>query len=470
MAQLAKAPVSKTGDSRFESWLPRSPAPIIPGVRRALAIAVVSTLLLAPGAADAAVRYASPGGGTVLGCERETPCSLEYAIAVAKANDEVVVLPGLYSVRTKIETSVPLTVRGETVDSPSLPGGGSRPQIVGAPTVTPLESTARLTISDLTMSSRETGLGTLVAVGDGSVFERLDLVASGEGVAALRPGNSFTVTNSLLRGNGEFAGALFLQGTETGLGTVRNSTLIGSGPGSTGLGVFAALAGATNTIEAVNVIADAVTDVSATAAPGAGVAIALDHSNFDTSMGPVTGTANQTAPPLFVNVASGDFHQAPASPTRNAGITDPANGATDLDGNPRAYGGEGFGCDAPRSAPVTDIGAYEDIYAIAVPAIFCRPGIRIPDTRITAAMIRSEAGRAKFRFRAVGRATGFQRKLTRAKPKARSKKRPKPKKFRKCSSPKAFRNLRPGRYRFAVRAVNEGAIDRTPAKRRFRYS
>jgi hypothetical protein len=27
VAKLAKAPVSKTGDSRFESWLPRRPAP-----------------------------------------------------------------------------------------------------------------------------------------------------------------------------------------------------------------------------------------------------------------------------------------------------------------------------------------------------------------------------------------------------------------------------------------------------------
>jgi hypothetical protein len=28
VAQLAKAPVSKTGDSRFESWLPRSALPL----------------------------------------------------------------------------------------------------------------------------------------------------------------------------------------------------------------------------------------------------------------------------------------------------------------------------------------------------------------------------------------------------------------------------------------------------------
>jgi hypothetical protein len=57
--------------------------------------------------------------------------------------------------------------------------------------------------------------------------------------------------------------------------------------------------------------------------------------------------SNQTAAPTFVNAAGGDFHEAAGSPTIDAGITAPAIGTTDLDGNPRTIG---------RS---TDVGAYE---------------------------------------------------------------------------------------------------------------
>jgi hypothetical protein len=432
-------------------------------VRRAILIALAG-LLVVPGAAGAAVRYAAPGGGSVLGCERATPCSLSYAIIAAGADDEVVVTPGTYPVAATIEAVVPLTIRGEVASVP-LAGESRRPRIVGAPGVTPLESSERLTVADLTVESSETLSGTLYAVGDGSVFERLELVATGETSNALRPGNDFTLTDSLLRASGKEAGALFLQGTETGSPALRNDTLIGSGQESTGLAVFVTNPAATVAIAATNVIASAATDVSAGATPGGTGAIALDHSNFDTSSGQVSGSATQTAPPLFVDSAAGDFHQAAGSPTIDAGVADAANGPTDLDGNPRAYGGR-YGafsvCGGAAGPPVPDIGAYEEIYAIAVPAMICRPPLTRPNTRITAAKIRKPLGRATFRFKAVGRATGFQCRLIRgAKKTARLW-------FKKCSSPAIYRNLKPGRYRFFVRAINGPLADTTPAKRRFR--
>ena len=437
-------------------------------MRRALAIVVACIVLSVPAAAGGAVRYASPGGGEAPPCTQAAPCSLAYAITAAAPNDEVVVAHGLHEVTATIVASVPLTIRGETKDgTPTL--GGRRPQIVGAPTVTPLESTARLVASDLRISSYASSLGALVAVGNASVFERLELLATGEGTSALRPGVGFTLTNSMLRTDGEFSSALFLQGTDSGSGVVRNSTLIGTGPESSGLALYVALPTATVTLQAVNVIADAATDVNVSATPGGTGSVFLDHSNFNTSKGSVTGTANQTAPPVFADAAGGDFHQRFGSPTVDAGLNDPANGTTDLEGQPRAYGGPNVfpTCGGAASPPVTDIGAYEEIYAIAVPAIGCpRPRVVRPNTRITAAKIRRAAGRAKFRFKAVGRATGFECKLTKAGPQA--KKSAKPKRFRKCYSPKAYRNLSPGRYRFAVRAINKGAVDRTPAKRRFR--
>ena len=92
------------------------------------------------------------------------------------------------------------------------------------------------------------------------------------------------------------------------------------------------------------------------AAAGTTADITAAHSDFDPStiqsIGPGTldtSTENISAPPGFVDVASGDFHLAPGSSLVDAG--DPAGLApgevdTDLDGNPRVVGR-------------TDIGAYE---------------------------------------------------------------------------------------------------------------
>jgi len=154
------------------------------------------------------------------------------------------------------------------------------------------------------------------------------------------------------------------------------------------------------------------------------------------------------------------------SPTIDAGISDPANGPTDLDGIRRDDGSQVyFVCGAGVNPPQTDIGAYEELQAVPTIAPSCRPPAR-PDTRITAARIRKDVGRAKFRFKATGPATGFQCKLVRGRPKPGKRRRPKP--FRACSSPKAYRKLKSGRYRFLVRAENAGAVDSTPATRRFR--
>ncbi len=40
--------------------------------------------------------------------------------------------------------------------------------------------------------------------------------------------------------------------------------------------------------------------------------------------------------------------------------------------------------------------------------------------------------------------------------------------FRTCRSPKTYKHLPPGRYRFTVRAVGAGGTDLTPARRTFR--
>jgi hypothetical protein len=65
------------------------------------------------------------------------------------------------------------------------------------------------------------------------------------------------------------------------------------------------------------------------------------------SLPATNGIRNITNPPLFVNLAGGDYHLQSSSPCVNSGNTAYITAATDLDGNPRVQGG------------TVDIGAYE---------------------------------------------------------------------------------------------------------------
>jgi hypothetical protein len=301
------------------------------------ALAALSLVLSAP--AWAAPRYASPSGG---GDCLTTPCSLATAITGANPGDEVIVGPGTYAVETKITAPVALSIHGAV--------GQARPRIVGASTVTPLESFATLHVSDLRIESTDSDLGSLFVVGDGSTFTRLQLLATrtddGSGLA-LRPGTTFILRDSLLiASGGMFSGAVFIQGVATGLATIRNVTAIASGSESTGIAVTVVNPSATVTVDVRNVIAVAATDFSA-AAPSGAVVFNVSYSNFDSASGITAGVGNQSAAPVFVDLAAEDYHQAPGSPTIDAGVDDPQNGSSDLDGNPRPTG------------PVPDIGAYE---------------------------------------------------------------------------------------------------------------
>ena len=176
----------------------------------------------------------------------------------------------------------------------------------------------------------------------------------------LRPGDDFTLTDSLLEANGSSSAALFLQGTEAGEAQLRNDTIITFGPESIGVGLYVTLPAATVMIHATNVIADAATDANAGGTAGSTGTISFDYSNLDTMTGAVSAANSETAPPLFVDAAAGNYHEAFGSPTIDAGINDPANGETVLDGDPRALPGS-IGCGGPERPAITDIGAYERV-------------------------------------------------------------------------------------------------------------
>ena len=107
-----------------------------------------------------------------------------------------------------------------------------------------------------------------------------------------------------------------------------------------------------------------------------------------------------------------------------------------------------------------------------------------PDTKITKVKINQKKRRARFRFIAIGTASGFQCELLKPKKKHHKKKHhkkpraqaveakkhhKKPKaKFSRCRSPKTYKHLKPGRYTFKVRALNSAGIDPTPAHKAFK--
>ena len=178
--------------------------------------------------------------------------------------------------------------------------------------------------------------------------------------------------------------------------------------------------------------------------------INVSHSNYATTgmtgagasaLTHIIGDAtDQSTPPAFVNAAAGDFHQVAGSPTIDAGVNDPANGANDPDGDPRTLNGK------------TDIGAFE----------FVPAGPPLPNTKITKASIKATEHEATFSFEAIGLATGFQCALVKVKS-------PQPSpSFSTCRSARTYKHLKSGRYIFEVRALNSAGSDPTPATRKFK--
>ena len=82
-----------------------------------------------------------------------------------------------------------------------------------------------------------------------------------------------------------------------------------------------------------------------------------------------------------------------------------------------------------------------------------------PDTEITKARIRSRKRKAIFVFEAIGNGRAFRCELRRNQLKAR---------VRNCRSPQLYRRLKPGRYRFEVRAIGPGGQDASPATKHFK--
>lgn len=325
--------------------------------RRATILAAGLAALLASAApAAAAERHASPNGSGTK-CTRAEPCSLAQAIVKAADGDEIILAGGEYQVAEPLVSVAPnLHIHGDFE--------GPMPRVRTSTFTAPINVISpgsRLSHLDIEITA--TGpIGAFCP--PGGRVDRVRVAAVGTiGARGMTLYNGCEIRDSLIIADAPGAVAI---GTDASVGTVtgvvRNVTALADGDGSAGISAQAdPLLPGDIAIDLKNVIASGRTADLVSRGGLLGAAhVTVTNSNFDTlvkegSKSTVTENANQTAPPLFVDAAAGDYRQAAGSPTIDAGSFD-GIGQLDLGGNPRVLG------------PAPDIGAYEFVPAPPPPA------------------------------------------------------------------------------------------------------
>ncbi len=321
--------------------------------RGLLSATAFAALALSPASAAAGginERFAEPGGdGDPNLCTAGDPCDIQAAVesGTVDPGDTVTLLPGTYALGAdELTMSEGTILRGQPGQARPLLTSNSANGLVVA------GGAGAATIRRIEMSHTGTDNGILLSSST-AMAEQVISASSGLFACAGRVlwRDSVCVLNSPSTGTGAAGSSC---GACTGTVTLRNVTAISRVNGKPGVALLA-VAGGILTVDARNVIADGTTvDALPVTDSGSSATITLASSNYDTvsMMGPgasvtAAGLPNQTALPLFVNAAGNDFHQAPNSPTINAGAPDAMLGTVDLDGDPRTLGG------------VPDIGADE---------------------------------------------------------------------------------------------------------------
>jgi hypothetical protein len=406
-------------------------------------IIVTLAALLAPAAAAGTAWYAAPTGQGSGDCtSAANACLLGSAVATAAAGDTVYVLGNLGE----------YDLGANTVDPGSkvlhLIGTNGIPRLIANGTAPVLNlSAASSSATGFYLENDGDGDGLFVSPVYGSggfSIDRMHVKTTGAMTShTCFLGGGVTLTNSVCwqANTSTSTGAISTEFTNT----IRNDVAWQSGAG---VAVQSAGVYGDADLTVVNTIARATGagghDLGTFTSGSFRATINIRYSNFRTtafqgsgSGGHVeTSTTDQHAGPVLVSPLAGNFRERATSPTINAGLTAPANGAFDLAGKPRTANGR------------TDIGAYE---------LRLRPPRH---TRITHATVRKRKHSATFRFTATGTVKGFQCSLVRntagSKPH-----------FTPCRSPKTYTRLKNKRYTFEVRAVNLAGPDRVPAKRSF---
>jgi hypothetical protein len=310
-----------------------------------LAAAVAALLAFAPSAF--ATRYATPTPAPGADCHTQaTACDVITAIEGVAGNkpvskEEVVLDPGTYDLPKNKSISAgagALDIHG--VD------GQPRPVLVAHGADVFHDS---FNLRYLEIRSDVGGLGV-----DYGKLDRLIVEGVSYGGDPVCQCYSGSLTNSVVialpGSSGQGAGGVTSNGGSPSE-TMRNDTFISQSATAPALRVDQVANGSID-YKAFNVIARNTAGGDDVASTGAGTKLTLTHSAFTnaTSAGGATivdGGGNVAGAPVFVDAANGDYREAAASPTIDAGTNDPLNGAVDFAGDPRQRGA------------ATDIGAFE---------------------------------------------------------------------------------------------------------------
>jgi hypothetical protein len=329
----------------------------------------------------AATRYTTPGGPSAGDCLSEaTACDVEFAIeSAAQAGDEVVVLPGTYSFTSGdgILIDKRLDVHGKF--------GAARPVLAasdGPTTVLRVQGGAGTTVRNLkiTQDATTSAAGYALSTQGPAVLRQLVVRNDrpGESSHGVLLHDGAVLTDSFVIAKGLHSNGVEVQGG--GSVSLRNVTTVAYEGGSYGLSVRASCpppgppcAAIEQSVDAANVIAfgagNPANDILiSNNTTGGSSTLHIRYSNWGGSAGGGSGTIddqgnNSFAQPQFVDLAAGDLHQLPTSPTVNAGVADPLNGPVDVDGDDRVHGGApDVGADElPTDAPSASTGAADGV-------------------------------------------------------------------------------------------------------------
>ncbi len=308
-------------------------------------LAVAGVFAVPASSAAAATYYASPASTLASPCSAASPCRLDHAVTAANtAGDVVIVLPGSYTVSYPVQSDKAITIEGEP--------GQPRPSLVstaslGSDTVK-LTGGATVRHLDIEMSSKKSKLAALNMVG--GLAEDLSLLAGssdnqGDAIIVTPTTAGTTVRTVLARSQAPGGAAVsFVGGSSGSAASLYNLTAVGESP--TTVAMTSSTPNGTLLAED-SILSGQGGDISTTG--DASINVVSSDFSPASSTGYVDQGGNISDAPQFANAGGEDFHEAPNSPTIDAGALDSALSATDLDGNARIFGA------------TVDMGAYEYI-------------------------------------------------------------------------------------------------------------
>jgi hypothetical protein len=190
-----------------------------------------------------------------------------------------------------------------------------------------------------------------------------------------------------------------------------------------------------------------------------GASIAISGNTTVVGANPIPCEFNCSCPPHCPSQLQGAAYVSPGS-AQEQRLTASDGAPADDFGLAVAASDDTVAVGAPGALPTSDRTGVTYVFGPSV-ALGAPPRVRI-----AAAKINSKHHTAKFTFRAPG-ARGFQCALIKQRT-GKHKKKPKPQ-FSRCKSPKTYKHLKRGRYRFLVRALRVG-VPGTAASKNFKIS